>query len=63
MFEDSHAEQIVGASRATVISPQSLQCQAGIRWPHQSCREMVQSRIFSSQLKYTFSNAVLPDHL
>ena len=35
--------QVVGVSRATVIPPQGLQCQAGMRWPHQSWREMHQS--------------------
>ena len=32
-----------GVSRATVISLQALQCHAGMRWPHQSWREMHQS--------------------
>ncbi len=30
---------------------QSPQCHAGMRWPHQSWREMHQSRMFSIQLK------------
>src|SRR5215471_139030 len=32
-------------SRATRISRHSWQCQAGIRWPHQSWREIHQSRM------------------
>ncbi len=32
-----------GSSRETLISPQAPQCQAGMRWPHQSWREMHQS--------------------
>ena len=37
--------------RATIISPQASQYQAGMRCPHQSCREMHQSRMFSIQWK------------
>ena len=35
-----------------MISPQSWQYHAGIRWPHQSWREIFQSRMFSSQSMY-----------
>ena len=36
-------EQMVGVSRETMISLQAAQCHAGMRWPHQSWREMHQS--------------------
>src|SRR5258708_15776474 len=55
MRADPQCAQTCGVSRATVISWQSAQCQAGIRWPHQSWREMHQSRMFSIQLKNVFS--------
>ena len=32
-----------GACSATTIFPHALQYQAGMRWPHHSCREMHQS--------------------
>src|ERR1700676_4892206 len=51
MRADPQCAQALGASRATVIFRQSAQCQAGMRWPHQSWREMHQSRMFSIQLK------------
>jgi predicted dehydrogenase len=44
-----HFWHSVGSSRLTMISPQSSQCHAGMRCPHQSWREMHQSRMFSSQ--------------
>ena len=53
-FVPPHLGQARGASRDTIISPQS-QYHAGMRCPHQSCREMHQSRMFSIQLKYVFS--------
>ena len=34
---------------------QSAQCQMGMRWPHQSWREMHQSRMFSSQFQQNCS--------
>src|SRR6202044_1281625 len=43
--------QAVAISRETVMHPHALQCHAGMRWPHQSWREMHQSRMFSIQLK------------
>ena len=43
---DPHFEQAVGVVRATVISLHAPQCHAGIRWPHQSWREMHQSWMF-----------------
>src|SRR5580698_4308822 len=55
MLTDPQCSQAVGVSRATVIFLQSAQCHAGIRWPHQSCREMHQSRMFSIQFRYVFS--------
>ena len=39
-----------GSSRATVILLHEVQCQAGIRCPHQSCREMHQSWMFAHPL-------------
>src|SRR5271168_5187360 len=51
MRDEPHFTQAAGVSRATVISRQSAQCQAGMRCPHQSWREMHQSRMFSIQLK------------
>src|SRR5512141_785213 len=50
------ALQAVGSSLVTVILPQSSQYQAGMRCPHQICREMHQSWIFSIQSKYVFSH-------
>src|SRR5580658_4510210 len=55
MPDDPQWEHFWGASRATVISRQFAQCQAGMRCPHHSCREMHQSRMFSIQLKNVFS--------
>ena len=43
------ARRSSGPRALTVISPQSAQYQTGMRWPHQSWREMFQSRMFSSQ--------------
>ena len=40
------------SSRLTIVSPQSSQYHAGMRWPHHNWREIVQSRIFSSQFTY-----------
>src|SRR5271166_1370764 len=51
MRADPQCAHCKGASRDTVISVQSAQCHAGMRCPHQSCREMHQSRMFSIQLK------------
>ncbi len=45
-----HLAQAVGSVSATMISPQSSQVQAGMRWPHQIWRLMHQSRMLSSQL-------------
>src|SRR5258708_39851856 len=52
-FVDPHVAHFAGASRATVTCLFSLQYHAGIRCPHQSCRDSVQSRIFLIQLKYS----------
>ena len=43
--------QEVGSVSDTMSSPQSPQVQAGMRWPHQIWREMVQSLRFSIQWK------------
>src|SRR5438552_18964465 len=51
MLADPQWAHTFGVCRATVISLQPAQCQAGMRCPHQSWREMHQSRIFSIQLK------------
>ena len=40
--------------RAGVIPPQSLQCQIGMRCPHQSWREIHQSRMFAIQSRNIF---------
>src|ERR1039457_6806314 len=50
--DDPQWEQISGAVRVTVNWPHSAQCHAGMRWPHQSWREMHQSRMLSIQWKY-----------
>src|ERR1017187_3749658 len=46
--------QAVGSWRATVILWQSEQCQAGMRWPHQSWRLMHQSWMLRIHSKYVF---------
>ena len=51
MFFEPQCRQAVASSRETVTPPQSAQCHAGMRWPHQSWREMHQSLISSSQWK------------
>jgi hypothetical protein len=51
-----HAAHSLRSSRARDelrADPALAQYQTGMRWPHQSCREMFQSRMFSSQLTYT----------
>src|ERR1700692_261793 len=49
---EPHFVHFDGVSRATIISAQSPQCQAGIRCPHQSCREIHQSRMLYIHSKY-----------
>src|ERR1035438_10599442 len=44
-LRDAQRGQRSGVSRATTISKHWAQCQAGMRWPHQSWREMHQSRM------------------
>ncbi len=46
-------EQRATSARLTIWRPQSSQYQTGIRCPHQSCREIHQSRMFSIQLAYS----------
>ena len=49
---------VATSSRLTMTllgASHSSQYHTGMRWPHQSCREMFQSRMFSSQLTYTAS--------
>ena len=41
------------AARSRAAARTSSQYHTGMRWPHQSCREMFQSRMFSSQCTYT----------
>ena len=41
--------QALGSSLATVTWPHPAQDQAGMRWPHQICREMHQSRMLFIQ--------------
>src|ERR1700726_1995792 len=50
---EPHFVHFDGVSRATMISSQSPQYQAGIRCPHQSWREMHQSRILRIHSKYS----------
>src|SRR6202051_698355 len=50
---EPHFVHFDGVSRATIISLQSPQCQAGIRCTHHSCREMHQSRMLRIHSKYS----------
>ena len=43
------------SSSGTTISSQSRQYHTGMEWPHQIWRDTGQSRMFSIQLKKTFS--------
>ncbi len=52
---DPQCPHLSGSCRATVILWHALQCHAGMRWPHHSCREMHQSWMFSIQFRYVFS--------
>src|SRR5579871_4666981 len=52
---EPQCEQVVGVSRATVIFLQLPQFHAGTRWPHQSCREMHQSRMLYIHSKYVLA--------
>src|SRR5258706_7460953 len=54
MFFDPHLEHASGVSRATVTLLQSAQCHAGMRCPHQSWREIHQSRMLYIHSKYVF---------
>src|SRR3989304_8430780 len=56
MFLLLHLAQAFTSVRLTVISPQSSQNHAGMRWPHQIWREMHQSLMFRIQSKYVFSH-------
>src|SRR5438552_3341514 len=51
-LSDPQRAQPDGASRATMISWQLPQCQAGMRWPHHNCRETHQSRMLYIHSKY-----------
>ena len=42
-----------GSSGSGTITAPSSSYQAGIWWPHQSCREMFQGRSLSSQSRFT----------
>src|ERR1700722_17479871 len=53
ILPEPHFAHFVGVSRDTMISLHSLQYHAGIRCPHQSCREMHQSRILRIHSKYS----------
>jgi hypothetical protein len=44
-----HVGHAVSGVRETWTEPSASQCQAGIRWPHQSCREMHHGRMLSIQ--------------
>ena len=50
---EPHSAQAVGSSSDTVTWPFG-HVNAGMRWPHQSCREMHQSWMFRIQAKYVF---------
>src|SRR5258708_39592886 len=50
---EPHFVHFAGAWRATIISLQSPQYQAGMRCPHHSCREMHQSRMLRIHSKYS----------
>src|SRR6202158_1005368 len=50
---EAHFAHFAGVTRATVISLQSPQYHAGIRCPHQSWREMHQSRMLRIHSKYS----------
>src|ERR1700739_3480228 len=52
-FPEPHLEHAFGAPPATMISLQSRQYHAGIRCPHQSCREIHQSRMLRIHSKYS----------
>src|SRR5580700_8619928 len=52
-LDEGHFVHLLGTWRATIISLQSPQYQAGIRWPHQSWREMHQSRMLRIHSKYS----------
>src|SRR5262245_26383128 len=54
-FFEPQVAQTAGSSSETVRWPFS-QVNAGIRWPHQSCREMHQSWMFSIHAKYVFAH-------
>src|SRR5258707_13985701 len=61
---EPHFVHFAGVWRATIISLQSPQYQAGMRCPHHSCREMHQSRMLRIHSKYSVrrffgSNSVL----
>src|SRR5208337_930592 len=50
-FAEPHFGHLAGVSRATITSSQSPQCHTGIRCPHHSCREIVQSWMLYIQFK------------
>src|ERR1700675_4679916 len=52
-WPEPHFAHFDGVSRATMISLQWPQYQAGIRCPHQSWREMHQSRMLRIHSKYS----------
>src|SRR2546421_1803476 len=58
--------QANGASRATMMSWQPRQCQAGMRWPHHNWRDTHQSRMLYIHSKYVLvqlagMNSIRPD--
>ena len=55
MFLEWHASHSQASVRETVIWPQSPQYHTGIWWPHQSWREMHQSRTLFIQLRYVLA--------
>jgi hypothetical protein len=51
-----HASHFKGGSISTIVFPHAWQWKAGMRCPHQICREMHQSWMFSIHSKYVFSH-------
>src|SRR5258708_233482 len=53
-LDDPHFIHFDGSSTATFTCLQSSQYHAGIRCPHQTCRDSAHSRIFLTQLKFSW---------
>ena len=55
MRSEAHPSHALGVSNAAVRWAQSAQCHTGMRCPHHNWRLMHQSRMFSSQSRYTLA--------